>query len=91
MRDDACILVEVTPKMSSWWYDYVECPLVEEGKFHQKFRHRFRCKYNSYLKLMTMVLHCDLFKRWLSADCVGRKSSPLELLELGSLQYLGRD
>jgi hypothetical protein len=84
MRDDAGILVEVTPKMSSWWYDYEECPLVEDAKFHRKFCLRFRCKYTSYLKIMTNLLHCDLFKRWLLVDCVGCEASPLELLVLGS-------
>jgi hypothetical protein len=36
-RDDAGTLVEVTPKMSGWWYDYVEAPLLEDAKFQRKF------------------------------------------------------
>jgi hypothetical protein len=90
MRNDAGVIVEVTPKMSSWWFDYVESPMVEDDKFQKKFRRRFRCKYDSYLKLMTKVLDSELFRRWLSVDCIGRQSSPIELMVLGSLRYLGR-
>jgi hypothetical protein len=37
-----------------------------------------------------MVKESDLFKRWLSFDAVGKESSPIELMVLGALRYLGR-
>jgi hypothetical protein len=37
-----------------------------------------------------MVEESDLFKRWLSFDAVGKESSPIELMVLGALRYLGR-
>jgi hypothetical protein len=80
----------VTPKISSWWTQYVEATMVEEEKFQHKFCIWFRCKHKSYLKLMAMVSKSALFKHWYLIDCFGRQPSPIELLVLGSLRYIGR-
>ena len=47
---------------------------------------------SSYLKHLTEHKESPLFKQWSddSFDCVGNKSSPIELLLLGTLRYLGR-
>ena len=48
--------------------------------------------YESYLKHLIEVKESPLFKQWSddSFDCIGNKSSPIELLLLGALRYLGR-
>ena len=90
----------VTPKLSSWWLDYIENPEPDCPAWNKVFRQRFRLPYLSYLDLLELVSgdgNDELFDRWRTeADgCIGRnpknkKVAPLELLLLGSLRYLGR-
>ena len=48
--------------------------------------------YDSYLQHLEDVKECPLFVTWAEErkDCTGRDASPLELLLLGTLRYLGR-
>lgn len=48
--------------------------------------------YKSYLKHLEEVKASPLFSRWreTAKDCTGKRSSPIELLLLGTLRYLGR-
>ena len=48
--------------------------------------------YDSYLEHLEDVKECPLFVTWVEErkDCTGREASPLELLLLGTLRYLGR-
>ena len=46
--------------------------------------------YDSYLQLVEDARENDWFPRWTGKDCTGKESSPLELLILGALRYLGR-
>ena len=89
----------VTPRLSSWWLDYIENPEPDCPSWNKIFRQRFRLPYESYLQILEWVTgdDCDeLFDRWRTeADgYTGRKNnkkvSPIELLLLGSLRYLGR-
>jgi hypothetical protein len=89
-RNDEGVLVPLRPKGSTWYAIYVESPQLDNKKFHQKFRKRFRTPYSHFLELVRMVKESDLFKRWLSFDAVGKESSPIELMVLGALRYLGR-
>jgi hypothetical protein len=89
-RNDEGILVPLRPKGSTWYAIYVESPQLDNKKFHQKFRKRFRTPYSHFLELVRMVKESDLFKRWLSFDAVGKESSPIKLMVLGALRYLGR-
>ena len=74
---------------TEWFRNYVDDP-VDTPRFRKKFRRRFRCSYVSYLKHVEDVKNSELFSAWMSRDCVGKESSPIELLVLGSLRYLGR-
>ena len=80
------------PKDTMWYQDYVLHPQVNSMKFRKKFRRRFRCSYLSFLKHLDEVKQSPLFKTWADTakDCVGKESSPIELLVLGTLRYLGR-
>ena len=89
----------VTPKLSSWWLDYIENLEPDCPTWNNIFRQRFRLPCESYLQILEWMTgdDCDeLFDRWRTeADgYTGRKNnkkvSPIELLLLGSLRYLGR-
>lgn len=93
------------PTMSSWWILYVENPKPECKKWSKKFRSRFRLPYSSFLDLLNMLTLDDtdiILSKWRPT---ARKSSttpfphlhgswkgcsPLALLLMGSLRYLGR-
>jgi hypothetical protein len=78
------------PKGSTWYAIYIESPQLDNKKFHKKFRKRFRTPYSHFLELVRMVKESDVFKRWLSFDAIGKESSPIKLMVLGALRYLGR-
>jgi hypothetical protein len=91
-----------TPKMSAWWEDYVDAPQPNNAHWSKEFRQNFRLPYASYLMILDMISSEKsegLFDRWKAHDnsCYDRqenkknkKVSPIELLLLGSLRYLGR-
>jgi hypothetical protein len=80
------------PQQTPWFNDYVQNPLLQCDIFQKKFRLRFRMAYESYKKHLKEVKDSALFKQWRvgTADAVGQNSSPIELLLLGTLRYLGR-
>jgi len=75
---------------SFWYIYYVENPLLEDEKFLKKFRIRFRLPYSNFEELSAECKASNLFMRWMSCDAVGQKATPIELLVLGALRYLGR-
>ena len=83
-------VVEVDPRNTQWYFKYVLSPDVNNGNFLKKFRRRFRLPYNCFKDLVEKCERSGYFDRWMSADAIGRPSSPLELMVLGSLRYLGR-
>jgi hypothetical protein len=89
-RNEAGDLKEVTPRMTAWYIMYVDAPDLESAKFRKKFRRRFRCKHDGFLQITSLVKDSGLFDRWQGTDCTGKEASPIELLILGSLRYLGR-
>mmetsp|Transcript_42182 Transcript_42182/g.89729 ORF Transcript_42182/g.89729 Transcript_42182/m.89729 type:complete len:227 (+) Transcript_42182:266-946(+) len=80
------------PHDTEWYWMYVESPDVDNLKFRRKFCRRFRCSYQSFQKHLADVKGSDLFKTWSDGACdaAGRRSSPIELLVLGALRYIGR-
>ena len=80
----------ITPKQSNWYLLYVNNPMVEDERFQQKFRRRFRLPYENYVELVNDCRQQEIFERWMGSDCTGRESSPIELLILGAMRYLGR-
>ena len=90
VRNEEGNLMVIEPRKSSWFISYIECPNVNNSKFNKKFRNRFRCNYDSFLELLELVKADTVFSRWQGDDARGRQSSPVELLLLGALRYLGR-
>jgi len=82
--------VPMHPRISPWYAMYVECPSTENLRFQKKFRRRFRLPFSEYEKLLVDVRAHSLFLRWQSLDATKKQASPIQLLLLGSLRYLGR-
>eukprot|EP00797_Seminavis_robusta_P020115 Sro3065_g343090.1 Plant transposon protein (509) ;mRNA; r:3511-5037 len=82
--------VELKPRQTIWYLMYVVSPTLDSAKWHKKFRRRFRMPYSEWLELLEQCQQDHRFKRWMSKDAVGLQSSPLELMILGALRYLGR-
>ena len=84
-------MVVLLPRQTVWYLTYVRSPATGDPKFKKKFRRRFRMPHEEYCRLVDMCKQNDRFSRWVSGrDCVGKKASPIELLVLGALRYLGR-
>ena len=89
----------VCPHLSNWWLDYIQNPEPDCPSWNKVFRQRFRLPYPSYIQILEWVSgdDCDgLFDRWQTEAGVftGRRNnkrvSPIELLLLGTLRYLGQ-
>ena len=89
-RDSTGTLVPIAPQDTIWWQVYIAHPPLNKKRYHEKFRRRFRMPYQQYLELLEDVKANSLFVKWTKADATGRSASPIELLLLGSLRYLGR-
>jgi hypothetical protein len=83
-------LEAVPPTESLWFNAYVSCPQTGDKRFEQKFRRRFRLPYESYLQFVEDAREQNWFPKWSKRTLTGENCSPLELLILGSLRYLGR-
>jgi DDE superfamily endonuclease len=80
------------PRQTYWYMMYVMNPALDNVKFIQKFRRRFRMSYSAYAGLVERVMEDELFQRWhpTKRNRNGNVASPIELLLLGALRYLGR-
>jgi hypothetical protein len=81
----------ITPQESLWYRFYVKNYYINEDvKLQKAFRLRFRLPYKQYLELVQQVQSNELFDRWCGSKSNNKKVSPVELIVLGSLRYLGR-
>jgi DDE superfamily endonuclease len=80
------------PKETVWYNMYLAHPRPDNPKFQKSFRNRFRMPYESFLGLLSRLEESVLFDRWRSGarDAWGKSASPLGLLLLCGLRYLGR-
>lgn len=60
------------------------------SKLFAKFRRRFRLPFEEFKRFLATVSVHPLFVRWTRRDATGRPASPIGLLLLGALRYLGR-
>lgn len=82
--------IELTPKNSPWYCYYVVSPDVGNSRFQVKFWRHFLLPFDEFQKLVARLVLSPLFERWLSFDAIGQAASPIELMVLGALRYLGR-
>ena len=80
------------PEDSLWYKAYVSnfLMLEPESSMAKKFRERFCLPYPNFLQLVVSVSKSELFDRWCGHKSNNKQALPVELLVLGSLQYLGR-
>ena len=91
--DDNGRKVILRPRQTYWYMMYVKSPALDNDKFNLKFRRRFRMSHQQFLILLEKVKTADtFFGRWKSnaKDAYGTRASPIELLLLSALRYLGR-
>ena len=90
-RTETGELEEIPPTQSMWYILYVGgAANVECKRFQNKFRRRFRMPYATFLELVSDAKAGNWFPSWMGCNCAGKQSSPIELMILGSLRYLGR-
>jgi len=79
------------PEDSLWYKAYVSNFLMLEPELSmaKKFRERFRLPYPNFLQLVVSVSKSELFDGWCGHKRNNKQASPIELLVLGSLRYLG--
>ena len=81
----------MSPTDSLWYKMYVQnFHILEDDLLQSKFRMRFRLPYNAFLELAEKVKKDDRFARWCGPKYNNKRASPVKLLLLGSLRYLGR-
>jgi hypothetical protein len=80
----------LTPIMSNWYLLYILNPASTQRTFQKKFRRRFRLPYLQFLEFVAESRTNNWFPRWTSRYAWGKPSSPLALMILGALRYLGR-
>ena len=85
-------LVPFLPTDTQWYFMYIDSPRVSSRKFQETFRNRFRMSYSSFQTHLRHVSEDKSFHTWAesSPDAVGKPATPLGLLVLGALRYLGR-
>jgi DDE superfamily endonuclease len=83
-------MVFLKPEQTYWYLVYVKNPMVEDAKWQKKFRRRFRMPYSEFPGMLDRMRDSGMFKRWYGTDAVKKPASPIELLLLGALRYLGR-
>lgn len=88
-REEGGELEHILPEETVWYKLYVAGPMSEDDEWNKKFRKRFRLPYQCFLDLVDEAAENKWFPRWAKAS-EPKKSSPLELMILGALRYLGR-
>lgn len=86
-------IIRMTAMMSPWYISYVESPRLSDSRWATKFRRRFRLSYHGYREVLRLVISNEgeeFFGRWTRQHHNTRSQSPIELLVLGALRYLGR-
>jgi hypothetical protein len=84
--------IPLTPKVSPWYVSYVLYPQTDNEQFRQIFRRRFRLPHEQFIELVEKCRAYPEMEQWhqQKRDAAGDEASPIELLVLGSLRYLGR-
>ena len=89
--DENGVKVPLLPEQSMWYTMYVDNSLITiDESMLAKFRRRFRLPYNNYIELVEMCCEDKRFERWTGFKINRVRTSPIQLLVLGSLRYLGR-
>ena len=77
---------------SPWWIDYILFPELMTQQMLHKFRDHFRMSFRQWQDLVKLMKSSVLFSSWFDGNTngCGVEASPIELLCLGALRYIGR-
>lgn len=96
VRESDGVKRALTPEKSIWYAMYVDEPDLDCPRFQKIFRVRFRLPYSVFQEILEGLKGHSDFAQWYShdkgrgRDAKGELASPIELLLLGVLRYLGR-
>ena len=78
--------------MTFWYSEYIRGGSTQNLRQLKIFRRRFRIPYSEFKELLTELETAVMFREWRPnhTDAAGDAVSPLSLLLLGALRYLGR-
>ena len=81
-----------TPMDCVWWVNHVTHAENMTPRMHDKFRRRFRMPFDAWKEFVNTLNQNELFRPWHrgAKNCAGAPCSPIELLSLGALRYIGR-
>ena len=82
----------LTPKMTFWYSAYVRGGSTRNIRQLKIFRRRFRIPYGEFQELLKELETAEMFRQWRPNNTNASRDdvSPLALLLLGALRYLGR-
>jgi hypothetical protein len=83
----------ILPRQTVWYNKYVAHPDIEDAQFQKLFRQRFRLPHAQFKELYERMETEPLFARWRAGNVhpwTHVESTPLPLLLLTALRYLGR-
>ena len=81
----------IKPIECQWWKMYVDNHLMlKDSSMRAKFRTQFRVPYANYLELLQWIRDDTRFDCWCGEKINKKMLSPIQLLVLGLLRYLGR-
>jgi hypothetical protein len=78
-------------KKSGWYHAYVDNYLLQEGNsiVLYRFCNRFYLPHTNNLILLNQIIIDNIFNHWHGYKSNGKKSSPIEILVLRLLRFLG--
>ncbi len=83
--------LEIIPPEELMWYLVNVCnfSISKDAKLQKSIRNPFRLPYQQFLELVEIICKDGLFVRWCGLKKNNKNVSPVELLVLGLLCYIG--
>jgi len=84
--------LEIIHPEESLWYKCYICNffIIQNAKLAKAFRNSFHLPYPQFLELVEDIRSNDMFEQWCGYKSNYKRVSPVKLLILGLLRYLGR-
>jgi len=93
MLDQNNNVVPMTAVMSPWYITYISEANPMDSSWNAKFKRRFRLSYPAFMEIARLARlpeNNQYFNPWTNESDKRQSKTPLELLLLGALRYIGR-
>ena len=92
LTEDKTVWTWLTPKQSTWYILYISNGDDMDETELKDFCNQFRVPYENFKELLQELNDDPLFSKWAkgTTDCYRQPSSPLSMVLLEALRYLGR-